>query len=71
MNDLRERQRLIETEKEEVNDLQVELYKKINTIEMVAVEKGISSGKHNQSLANTMNRKQVNRSISYYEDNHK
>lgn len=49
----------------------MELYKKINTIEMVAVEKGISSGKHNQSLANTMNRKQANRSISYYEDNHK
>lgn len=38
---------------------------------MVAVEKGISSGKHNQTLANTMNRKQVNRSISYYEDSHK
>lgn len=38
---------------------------------MVAVEKGISAGKHNQSLAATINRKQANRSISYYEENQK
>ncbi len=68
MADLKELQRLLETEKESAHDLQVELYTKINTLELMAVEKGLSV-KPAPSLNHTKRRPETaHRSVSFYDE---